>query len=217
MTKTDFFSDLEQSCSTILNIKISRKEIIMKKNHTIWIVIGVIILIFGLSLMGGYNNLVSLNENVETKLSQIDNQLQLRNDLIPNLVETVKGFAAQEKEILQNVTEARAKLAGASNMEQMVEGDAELSGALSRLLVVVENYPELKSDANFRQLSDNLSGTENRISVARRDYNEAAQGYNTAIRRFPTNILAGMFNFDKVEYFKAQEGAQEVPKVDFSK
>jgi LemA protein len=181
-----------------------------------WIVVGVVAVILVLSAIGGYNNLVNLSEDVNNKLSQIDNQLQLRNDLIPNLVATVKGFAAHEEEILKNVSDARAKLAGASSVEQMAEGDAELTGALSRLLVVVENYPELKADANFRQLADNLSGTENRISVARRDYNEAATRYNTAIRRFPTNIMARMFGFEKVEYFRAQEGAQEVPKVDFS-
>ncbi|NLJ41318.1 MAG: LemA family protein [Clostridiales bacterium] len=180
-----------------------------------WIVIGAIILILIFSAIGSYNRLVNLNEDVNNKLSQIDNQLQLRNDLIPNLVATVKGFAAHEEEILKNVSDARAKLAGATSPGQMAEGDAELTGALSRLLVVVENYPDLKADANFRQLSDNLAGTENRISVARRDYNESATQYNTAIRRFPTNIMAGIFGFEKVEYFQAQEGAEEVPKVDF--
>lgn len=189
----------------------------MKGKQITWIVIGVILLVFILSTVGSYNRLVSLNEDVSNKLSQIDNQLQLRNDLIPNLVATVKGFATHEEEILKNVSDARSKLAGAASVEQMAEGDAELTGALSRLLVVVENYPDLKADANFRQLSDNLAGTENRISVARRDYNEAATLYNTNIRRFPANIMANIFNFDKVEYFKAQEGADEVPKVDFSK
>ena len=183
--------------------------IFMSGRKITWIVIGVVALALVLSAIGGYNGLVSLNEDVSNKLSQIDNQLQLRNDLIPNLVATVKGFAVHEEEILKNVSDARAKLAGASDVGQMAEGDAELTGALSRL-------PDLKADANFRQLSDNLSGTENRISVARRDYNESATRYNTAIRRFPTNIMAGIFGFDKVEYFKAQEGAQEVPKVDFS-
>lgn len=188
----------------------------MKGKHIAWIVVGVLVLILIFNAFGGYNRLVSLDEDVSNKLSQIDNQLQLRNDLIPNLVETVKGFAAQEKEILQNVSDARAKLAGASNAQEMAEGDAELTGALSRLLVVVENYPDLKSDSNFRQLSDNLAGTENRISVARRDYNESATAYNTAIRRFPTNIMANLFGFERAEYFEAQEGADQVPEVDFS-
>jgi LemA protein len=194
-----------------------RKEIDMERNKTKWIVIGIIVLILVINIISGYNRLVNLNEDVENKLSQVDNQLQRRNDLIPNLVETVKGFAAQEKEVLKNVTDARTKLSGASTLEEKAEGDAELTNALSRLLVVVENYPELKSDANFRQLSDNLENTENRISIARRDYNDAAKNYNTAIRRFPGNILAKMFGFEKVEYFKAQEGAKDVPKVDFGK
>ncbi len=189
----------------------------MKGSHITLIVIGIIVLVFILSSVGGYNRLIDYSEDINNKLSEIHNQLQRRNDLIPNLVETVKGFTSHEEEVLKNVTDARAKLAGASNARQVIEGDAELSGALSRLLIVVENYPELKADANFRQLSDELSGTENRIAVARRDYNEAATRYNSTIRRFPTNIIASIFGFEKVEYFKAQEGAQEVPKVDFSK
>ena len=188
----------------------------MKSKHIIWIVIGVIALMLILNFAGGYNRLVDYSEDVSNKLSEIDNQLQRRNDLIPNLVETVKGYAAHEEEVINSVADARAKLAGASNTQEVIEGDAELTGALSRLLVVVENYPELKADANFRQLSDNLSGTENRIAVARRDYNQAATRYNTTIRRFPTNIMANIFGFDRVEYFEAQEGADVVPQVDFS-
>ena len=193
------------------------KEIDMSNRKIGWIIVGVIIIILVFNIIGSYNNLVSLSEDVETKLSQIDNQLQRRNDLIPNLVETVKGFAAHEEEIIQSVTEARSKLAGASSLDETIEADAELASALSRLLVVVENYPELKADANFRQLADDLSGTENRIAVARQDYNEAARRYNSAIRRFPANIIANMFGFERVEYFKAQEDAKDVPKVDFSK
>ncbi len=188
----------------------------MNSKKITWIVIGVIALILIFNLAGGYNRLVDYSEDVNNKLSEIDNQLQRRNDLIPNLVETVKGYAAHEEEVINSVAEARSKLAGASSPQEVIEGDAELSNALSRLLVVVENYPELKADANFRQLSDNLAGTENRIAVARRDYNQAATRYNTAIRRFPTNIMAKIFGFERVEYFEAQEGAQEVPKVDFS-
>ena len=169
----------------------------------------VVIGIFG--VISIYNNLVNLEENVQNKLSQIDNQLQLRNDLIPNLVATVKGYAAHEAEILEDVTEARSRI------EEMAEGDLELTGALSRLLVVVENYPDLKADANFRQLSDNLSGTENRIAVARRDYNETAREYNTATRRFPGKFIAGMLGFERVSYFEAEEGVKDVPQVDFSK
>ncbi len=187
----------------------------MNSKKITWIVVGVIVLILIFSFVGGYNRLVDYSEDVNNKLSEIDNQLQRRNDLIPNLVETVKGYAAHEEEVINSVTDARARLAGASSTEQVIEGDAALTSALSRLLVVVENYPELKADANFRQLSDNLAGTENRIAVARRDYNQAATRYNTAIRRFPTNIMASIFGFEKVEYFKAQEGAHEVPQVDF--
>jgi len=186
------------------------------RKKTGWIIAGVVLVILIINVIGSYNNLVNLSEEIETKLSQIDNQLQRRNDLIPNLVETVKGFAAQEKEVLQNVTDARAKLAGASTLDERIEGDAELTSALSRLLVVVENYPELKSDANFRQLADDLAGTENRIAVARQDYNETARKYNATIRRFPTNIIASIFGFERVDYFEAQEEATEVPKVDFS-
>lgn len=175
----------------------------------------VVIGIFG--VISIYNNLVNLEENVQNKLSQIDNQLQLRNDLIPNLVATVKGYAAHEAEILEDVTEARSRLAGARSIEEMAEGDLELTGALSRLLVVVENYPDLKADANFRQLADNLSGTENRIAVARRDYNETAREYNTATRRFPGKFIANMLGFERVSYFEAQEGVKDVPQVDFSK
>ena len=189
----------------------------MKRRSSSIIIIIVIAVIIIFSVIGSYNGLVAMNEEVENKLSQIDNQLQRRNDLIPNLVETVKGFAAQEKEVLKNVTDARAKLSGASTVAELSDADAELTNALSRLLVVVENYPDLKSDENFRQLSDNLAGTENRIAVARKDYNDVAKKYNVAIRRFPKSIVASMFGFKKAEYFKAEEGAKNVPKVDFSK
>lgn len=183
-------------------------------NKSLWIVIGVIALlvVFGIS---SYNGLVSLNENVNGKWSQIENQLQRRADLIPNLVNTVKGFAAQEKQVIQSVTDARAKLAGAQGPAAKAQANGELNTALSRLLVVVENYPNLKSDKNFRALMDELSGTENRIAVARKDYNDSVQIFNTKIRSFPTNIFAGMLGFGAKEYFKAEEGAKAVPKVSF--
>lgn len=180
----------------------------------LWIIIGVIVI----ALIGGvsaYNGLVSANENIDGKWSQVENQLQRRSDLIPNLVATTKGYAAQEKEIFTQVAEARAKLAGSAGVADKARADAELSGALSRLLVVVENYPQLKSDANFRQLSDELAGTENRLAVARKDYNDAVQNYNTRIKRFPSNILANMAGFNAREYFKAPESAKETPKVQF--
>lgn len=187
----------------------------MSKGMKTLLIIGGIAAVLLIAVIGSYNGLVSKSEDVENKLSQVDVQLQRRNDLIPNLVETVKGFAAHEKEVLENVTDARAKLAGARTVSEMSEADAELSGALSRLLVVVENYPDLKSDANFRQLSDDLAGTENRIANARRDYNEAARSYNTATRRFPTSIIASLFNFERVDYFRAEEGSKTVPEVNF--
>jgi len=184
----------------------------MKKGIIVLIVVIVLIV---LAIMGSYNGLVTKQENVEGKLHDIDTQLQRRVDLIPNLVNTVKGFASHETEIINSVTEARTKLAGASSVEDKANADAELSGALSRLLVVVENYPDLKSSANFIQLSDELAGTENRIAVARLDYNNAVKEYNTAIKKMPASIIAGMFNFDEAGYFTAKEGADVVPTVEF--
>jgi len=169
-----------------------------------------LLVIWGIS---GYNGLVVKSELVQTAWSQIDNQLQRRNDLIPNLVETVKQYAAHESEVFTQVSEARSKLAGATTVEDMAQADAEVTSALSRLLAIVENYPELKANENFIQLQDELAGTENRIAVARRDYNEADRSYNTAIRRFPTNIIAGIFGFDRVQYFEASEDARQAPDV----
>lgn len=168
-----------------------------------------------ISMFASYNSLVNLEENVESKWSQVDNQLQRRADLIPNLVNTVKGYAAHEESILTEISQARSKLIGAKSVGEKAEANADLSGALSRLLAISESYPELKADANFRQLSDELAGTENRIAVARMDYNNAVQAYNSKIRRFPTSIIAKIFGFEKKEYFKADDKAKEVPEVDF--
>jgi len=179
------------------------------------IVIVVILAVAAMFIFGSYNGLVSSEENVNGKWSQIDNQLQRRADLIPNLVNTVKGYAAHEETIFTEVTRARENLIGAGNVAEKAQADTELTGALSRLLAIAENYPDLKADANFRQLADELAGTENRIAVARMDYNNAVQDYNSRIRRFPTVIIAGMFGFDKKDYFQAEQGAKEVPKVDF--
>ncbi len=174
--------------------------------------------IFSLLVAGsgcGYNRLVSQEEGVDQAWSEVENQLQRRNDLIPNLVETVKGYAAHEKEVFTRVSEARAKLAGAGTREQKIDAANDLSGALSRLLLIVERYPDLKANQNFIRLQDELAGTENRIAVARRRYNQAVQLYNTTVRRFPTMIVASIFGFEKKPYFEAPEEVKELPQVRF--
>jgi len=178
--------------------------------------IAIILVMFAMYAFGTYNSLVTAEEDVNSKWSQVENQLQRRADLIPNLVETVKGYAAHEQEIFTEVTRAREKLISAGSVAEKAQADAQLTSALSRLLAIVENYPNLKADANFRQLQDELAGTENRIAVARMDYNNAVQRYNSKIRSFPTVVIARLMGFEKREYFKAEEGASEVPKVDFS-
>lgn len=178
------------------------------------LVIGLIVIavaVFGSS----YNNFVQLEEDVNQSYAQLESQLQRRLDLIPNLVETVKGFADQEQEVIDSVTEARSSMANAGSVEEQAEADAELSGALSRLLVVVENYPEIRSSENFQQLSDELAGTENRIAVARQDYNSSVTEFNREVRSFPGNMVAGIFGFDEKEYFEADAGAEDAPDVDF--
>ncbi len=187
----------------------------MNKKTIIWIVVLAVVLIAVFALVGSYNSLVSLREGVSGSLSNIDTQLQRRNDLIPNLVNTVKGYTTHESEVLGEVSEARTKLAGAATTEEMAAADAQLSSALSRLLMIVENYPDLKADTQFTALSDELAGTENRIAVARKDYNDAARSYNTKIQKFPTVILANLFGFDSVAYFEAEETASQVPQVQF--
>lgn len=182
------------------------------------VVIGIIIaaiVLVGVMLMSSYNNFVTLEENVDQSYAQIENQLQRRLDLIPNLVNTVKGYASHEKEVIASISDARARLAGARTVEEEAEANAELTGALSRLLVVVENYPNLKADQQFTQLMDELSGTENRISVARKDYNEQVAVYNKKVKQFPGAIIAGITGFDEKEYFTADPKAAEAPEVDF--
>ncbi|MDO4563709.1 MAG: LemA family protein [Clostridia bacterium] len=187
----------------------------MKTGVKILIVVAVIAVILIATFGGTYNSLVQERETVEQSLSTIDVQLKRRADLIPNLVSTVKGYAEHESEVLDSVTQARTQYASASSVAEKAAADSEMSGALSRLLMVVENYPDLKADANFRQLSDELAGTENRIGVARQDYNEAARTYNTKIKSFPTNIVAPIMGFAEVEYFEASESDRDVPEVSF--
>ena len=182
------------------------------------VIIGIVLLIvfsFYSFIKGTYNSLVMLDEGVKAAWAQVENQLQRRYDLIPNYVETVKGFAKQEREVFIKVTEARSKVGGAGSIPEKIEANNELSSALSRLLVVVERYPELKSDQNFIRLQDELAGTENRIAVERRRYNETVKIYNIKVRSFPANILAGMFGFEKASFFEVPEAAKAVPTVSF--
>ena len=186
-----------------------------KTLRNILIVVGVLILLIA-PIISGYNKMIGLEQKVNTSQSNIESDLQRRSDLIPNLVETVKGFAKQEEKIFTDVANARAKLGGATNVNERANADTELSGALSRLLVVVERYPELKSNENFRALMVQLEGTENRINIARKDYNTAVSEYNTTIKKFPNSLVASVFRFSEKPYYKASEGAKEVPKVDFN-
>ncbi len=185
----------------------------MKK---VWIIIGIVVavlLIFGVS---SYNGLVNAEANVDNAAADIGVQLTRRADLVPNLVNTVKGYAAHEEEIYTALADARAKLAGSKSAEETIEAGMELDAALSRLLVVVENYPDLKASQNFQALQDELAGTENRIAVARRDYNNAVKTYNVKIRRFPASILAGLFGFESRTMYEAPASDSETPVVDFS-
>jgi LemA protein len=191
-------------------------------------VVGVIV-VFAIGLllwgMGAYNKLVGLDESVKTAWSQVENQYQRRAELLPNLVETVKGFAAQEKSVLLGVTEARAKVSQITVTKEVLDdpnafakfqaAQDQFSSAISRLLAVQENYPLLKSNENFLALQSQLEGTENRIAVERRNYNEVVQGYNTTIRRFPGSLVAGFGGFREKQYFKAKEGAETAPQVKF--
>ncbi len=189
------------------------------------VILAVLVLIIVFSFWGTYNKLVTLEEGVNVSWSQVQNVYQRRYDLIPNLVETVKGYAIHERETFQAVTEARAKVGGvmqlsaedltAENLQRFQEAQAGLAGALQRLLVLRENYPELKANQNFLSLQDELAGTENRIAVERRRFNQAVQIFNTTIRRFPQNIIAGIFGFTKRPYFEAEDTAQQAPKVEF--
>ncbi len=182
------------------------------------IAVGVIVLLVVIMVswyVSARNSLVEMEEQVSASWSEVENQLKRRSDLIPNLVDTVKGFAAQEEEIFTSIADARARLAGAETVEETAEGTRELNSALSRLLVVVENYPELRSNENFLRLQDELAGTENRIAVARRRYNERVRQFNTRIRMLPTSLVASQLGFEAKTYFEVDDEDLEVPEVDF--
>lgn len=178
-------------------------------------VLVVLVIIAAIFTIVPYNRLTRLDVNTQQAWAEVNNQLQRRNDLIPNLVSTVKGYATHEKELFEHIADARSKLAGASSIPDKINASNELSGYLSRLLVIVENYPQLKANENFMKLQDELAGTENRLAVARNRYNEAVREYNTAIRVFPSNILAGLFGFTGKQFFEAPESAKQVPQVQF--
>ena len=163
-----------------------------------------VLVVLVVSVFSGYNSLVTMRENVTGQQANIQTQLQRRNDLIPNLVNTVKGYAAHEKEVFDAVSDARARLAGAGgDMQELADADAAMQSALSRLLMVVENYPDLKANTQYTALMDELAGTENRIAVARKDYNDVVQSYNRKLRTFPTVLYAGMLGFSQADYFEA--------------
>ena len=178
-------------------------------------VILLVVVIVAMSVTGRYNGFVTTNEQIDANWAQVQTVLQRRADLIPNLVSTVSGFAEQEKEIFLEVANARSRLMGASSPAQAAAANAGLSLGLGRLLAISEAYPELKSNENFIRLQDELAGSENRIAVERRRYNVAVQEYNTDVRQVPNNLIAGMFGFGDREYFEAEEGAQELPVVEF--
>ncbi|MBP7775207.1 MAG: LemA family protein [Candidatus Saccharimonas sp.] len=197
----------------------------MKKPWTLVSIVAAVVIVFGMLLAASYNGLVTSRESVRGSINNLQSQYQRRADLVPNLVETVKGDANFEKSTLESVISARAKAtqitidpskATPEQVQQYQEAQGELSQALGRLIAVSENYPELKATQAFQDLMTQLEGTENRIQVARADYGKTAQAYNAKIQRFPTNISAGIFGFDQFPYFTADKGAESVPKVDFN-
>lgn len=193
------------------------------KKVTIIIIVAVVAII-AIWAVSGYNSLVSMDENVSNQWANVETQYQRRADLIPNLVNTVKGYAAHEKETLEGVIAARSQATQIKvdptdltpeKLAEYQKAQGQLATALGKLLAITENYPDLKANQNFLELQAQLEGTENRINVARKNFNDAAKAYNTTIRRFPKNILAGMFGFDKRAYFEAAEGAEQAPQVQF--
>ena len=182
-----------------------------------WIVVAVVAVLAVIKGVGVYNTIVRNDVTVNEKWGQVQNVLQRRADLIPNLVQTVKGYAAHEKEVFEYVADARAKLAGARTPEEAMKANAQVSSALSRLLAIVENFPQLKADQTFIRLMDELAGAENRIAVERMRYNEAVSVFNKSIAVFPNSLVAGIAGFKSKPFFEAEAGAKEVPKVDFGK
>ena len=188
----------------------------MKGGMVIVAIIAVLVLVVGGWIAGNYNTLVKKSTQVDQSYAEVDNLLQRRNDLIPNLVETVKGVAAQEQAVFGAIANARASMAGARTPEQKFAAGQQMDSALGRLLVVIENYPQLKSQENFLKLQDELAGTENRLSVGRTRYNEVAQEYNVMVKTFPMNLFAGMFGYRERPYYQlTSEDARNVPKVSF--
>ena len=208
---------------TIIHKSLTNIKMNVKK-HLGWIIAGAIVVILLLWCVTGYNGLVSMDEQVAGKWANVETQYQRRADLIPNLVNTVKGYATHEQETLEGVIEARSKATQIKvdaseltpeRLAQFQRAQGELTAALGKLLAIREQYPDLKANQNFLELQSQLEGTENRITVARKDFNDAAKAYNVAIRRFPKNILAGLFGFDKKSYFEAESGAEKAPEVKF--
>jgi LemA protein len=187
----------------------------MKKGWIALAAVVALVLVFGGSAVSTWNRIIGFDTQVQTAWAQVENQLQRRADLIPNLVETVKGYAAHERQILETLANARARLVGARTPEERIAASNELSSTLGRLLVIVENYPNLKADATFIRLMDELAGTENRLSVERMRYNETVRQYNTELRRFPGTLVASLFGFKEQPFFQAPPEAREAPKVKF--
>ncbi|HHT68229.1 MAG TPA: LemA family protein [Firmicutes bacterium] len=187
----------------------------MKKGTIVLIVILVVVIALGSGVVGRYNQLVALEETVDGRWAQVENQLQRRADLIPNLVNTVKGYASHEEQVFADVADARSRLLGATTPEAQMEANRGLDSALGRLLAISEAYPQLKADTSFIRLQDELAGTENRIATERMRFNESVQTWNTTIRQFPTNLLAGIMGRQPKPFFEASSSAQEVPQVGF--
>jgi LemA protein len=187
----------------------------MKGGLAILAVVALLVLGIGGWVVSNYNNLVTKKTEVERSFAEVDNLLLRRNDLIPNLVETVKGIAAQEQAVFGQIADARAAMAGARTNEQKIAAGNAMDSALSRLLVVIENYPQLRSQENFLRLQDELAGTENRLSVARTRYNEVTRDYNVMVKRFPTNLFAGMFGYHEEPFYQVTEAQRAVPRVQF--